>query len=325
MPTASLQQMNAQAHEAALRWHAALQRADADWDGFTLWLEADPAHRTAYDDIAIVDDLVDAHCGELAAANLPRHGSTKTGSTNTGPMLAWKFAAAAAVGALALVLSWNHLPVGGESPRVYTTQAGAARHIELADGSTVELAAASTLAVSGRRQDHLKLQGSAYFNVPHDTSRTMIIESGNFQVRDIGTRFEIATATDGIRVAVAEGRVTVGARNLAQALPVTAGQQLVVSGHGATAEYEAVASDDVASWRTGRLVYHNAPLSQVVAEVSRHAGVVVSADPQVADRRFSGVLTIGDGTALVGRLEEIMGLKARQQDGAVRLFADRDQ
>ena len=153
----------------------------------------------------------------------------------------------------------------------------------------------------------------------------MIIESGNFQVRDIGTRFEIATAADGIRVAVAEGRVTVGARDLAQALPVTAGQQLVVSGRGATAEYEAVATGDVASWRTGRLVYHNAPLSQVVAEISRYAGVAVAADPQVADRRFSGVLTIGDGTALVGRLEEIMGLTARQQDGVLRLVADRDQ
>jgi transmembrane sensor len=312
--------MNEQASEQATQWHMALQQPDADWEGFTVWLEADPAHRKAYDEIAIVDDLVEQHRGQLAAAALLRPGYAQPKSR-----LAWKFAAAAAVGALALVMSWNQLPFGGAAPRVYTTQTGAALHIGLADGSTVELAAASTLAVSGRRQDHLKLQGSAYFDVPHDPSRTMIIESGDFQVRDIGTRFEIATAADGIRVAVAEGSLTVTARNLAQALPVTAGQQLVVSGRGATAEYEAVAMENVASWRSGRLVFHNAPLSQVVAEISRHAGVVVTADPQVADRRFSGVLTIGDGTALVGRLEEIMGLTARQQDGVVRLGADRDQ
>jgi transmembrane sensor len=298
----------------------ALQRPDADWDGFTVWLEADPAHRKAYDGIALVDDLVEQHRGQLAAAALLRSGPVHTSSR-----FAWKFAAAAAVVALALVISWNQLPFGGAAPRIYMTQAGAAQRIGLNDGSTVELAAGSTLAVSGRRQDHLKLQGSAYFDVPHDASRTMIIESGDFQVRDIGTRFEIATAADGIRVAVAEGSLTVTARNLAQALPVTAGQQLVVSGRGATAEYEAVAMENVASWRSGRLVFHNAPLSQVVAEISRHAGVVVTADPQVADRRFSGVLTIGDGTALVGRLEEIMGLTARQQDGVVRLGADRDQ
>jgi transmembrane sensor len=320
MPTTSLQHMNAQVHEAALKWHVDLQRADADWDGFILWLEADPAHRIAYDEIALVDDLVQQHRVELAGTTVSRPVAT-----GTGLMPAWKFAAAAAVGALALVLSWSHLPFGGATQHTYTTQAGAARHIELVDGSTVELAAASSLSVSGSRQDHLRLQGSAYFEVPHDATRTMIIESGNFQVRDIGTRFEIATAADGIRVAVAEGRVTVGARDLAQALPVTAGQQLVVSGRGATAEYEAIATGDVASWRTGRLVYHNAPLSQVVAEISRYAGVAVAADPQVADRRFSGVLTIGDGTALVGRLEEIMGLTVRQQDGVLRLVADRDQ
>ena len=171
MPTTSLQHMNAQVHEAALRWHVDLQRADADWDGFTLWLEADPAHRTAYDAIAMVDDLVQQHRGELAAATVSRPVST-----GTGLMPAWKFAAAAAVGALALVLSWNHLPFGGATPHIYTTQAGAARHIELVDGSTVELAAASSLSVSGRRSGPPQAAGQrllqrAARRIAHDDHR----------------------------------------------------------------------------------------------------------------------------------------------------------
>lgn len=319
MSTASSQQMNEQMIEQALRWHAALQQSDADWDGFTLWLEADPAHRAAYDEMALVDDLVERHRSGLAAATAIRFG------TAAKPDGRWRLVAVAAVGALALVLSWNHLPFRGEPARTYVADAGGLRQIELADGSRIALAAASALTVSGRDQRRLKLQGSAYFDVPHDPARTLTIESGEYQVRDIGTRFEIATSPGGIRVAVEEGEVSVSARNLAQPLAVTAGRQLLVSGGSNTAEYVAVATEDVASWRTGRLVFHNAPLSQVVAEISRHAGVEVAVDPQLADRRFSGVLTIGDGTALVGRLEEIMGLTALQQDGGVRLVADRDQ
>src|SRR3569623_3444539 len=51
--------------------HAALaQGADladgADWDGFTAWLEADPANREAYDSVALADALVDEHHDTLA-------------------------------------------------------------------------------------------------------------------------------------------------------------------------------------------------------------------------------------------------------------------
>ncbi|MEO8308609.1 MAG: FecR domain-containing protein [Pseudomonadota bacterium] len=311
--------MNERAIEQAAQWHMALQHSDADWDGFTVWLEADPAHRKAYDAIAIVDDLVERNRDALAAAQ------SRPVVPPAVSRVRWKLAAVAAVGVLALVLSWSRLPFVGAESHSYTAQAGKVQQIGLPDGTRITLAAASSLTVAGRDQRHLTLQGSAYFDVPHDPARRMIIESGNFQVRDIGTRFEIATAPAGIRVSVAEGELTVTARNLAQSLPVTAGQQLVVSGIPTTAEYVAVAAQDIASWRSGRLVFHNAPLSQVVAEISRYGGVEVAADPQVADRRFSGVLTIGDGTALVGRLEEIMGLAAQQRDGSLHLVPAGDQ
>lgn len=311
--------MNEQVVALAARWYVALQKPDADWDGFTLWLEADPAHRKAYDEIALVDDLVEQHRIALDAAAMPFDSAAIRSRGR------WRLLAVAAVGVLALVVSWNLLPIRGGTTQTYTADAGAARRIDLRDGSTIDLAASSVLTVTGRNQEHLTLEGGAYFDVRHAAGRTMVIESGEFQVRDIGTRFEIATAPHGIRVAVSEGELAVTSRRYAQRLPVTAGQQLLVSGTPSTAEYSAVATGDVASWRAGRLVFQDAPLSQVVAEISRHSGVEVVVDPQVADRRFSGVLTIGDGTALVGRLEEIMGLRALQADGGVRLVADSDQ
>ena len=53
--------------DQAIAWHRAQDDADFDWDGFTLWLEADPAHRTAFDSIALIDARIADHRATLAA------------------------------------------------------------------------------------------------------------------------------------------------------------------------------------------------------------------------------------------------------------------
>ena len=45
--------------DEALAWRAALESDDADWDGYTLWLEADARHREAFDQIALTERIVD--------------------------------------------------------------------------------------------------------------------------------------------------------------------------------------------------------------------------------------------------------------------------
>jgi transmembrane sensor len=176
------------------------------------------------------------------------------------------------------------------------------------------------MVVSGRNHDQIALEGAAYFDVPHDPARELVIRVGDYAVRDIGTRFEVFGAGRALKVAVAEGNVTV-------ALPggretrVVEGQRLIVSGEPAVAEYASIAADDVAGWRSGRLVFRNEPLSLVAGQISPHAGVTVAVDPAIAGRRFSGVLAIGDGSQLVARLGEIMGLAVLPRGDAVQLSA----
>ena len=51
--------------EEAIAWVLRLREAGADdWEAFTLWLEADPAHQAAYDEAA----LADLEAEELAPA-----------------------------------------------------------------------------------------------------------------------------------------------------------------------------------------------------------------------------------------------------------------
>jgi len=192
--------------------------------------------------------------------------------------------------------------------------------VQLADGTRIELAPGSHMIVSGRHREQIALEGSAYFDVPHDPSRQLVVRAGDYAVRDIGTRFEVFGAGRELKVAVAEGNVTVALPGGGDAR-VAEGQQLIVAGLPAVAEYASIAPEDVAGWRSGRLVFRNEPLSLVAGQIGPHAGMTVSLDPAIADRRFSGVLAIGDGSQLVARLGEIMGLAVEPRGDTVHLSA----
>lgn len=298
--------------QAAIRWHDSCARGDCDWDAFTAWLEQDPAHQRAYADVALLEDQVALH-------------RTRLPQRVVGPpsllRRSWPFATAAAVALVAFVVNWSVQPLPDAAPRDYQASATASRNIALDDGSQVLLAPGSSLRVSGQRQDQLELAGVAYFDVPHDPNRTLRIVAGKFVIRDIGTRFEVIGGGDELKVAVAEGSVKVDLPAGAGSLEVAAGKRLLLSGQSTAAEYASIAAADVAGWRGGRLVFHNEPLSLVVQQISPHAGMAVTVDPAIAALRFSGVLAIGDGSQLVSRLEEIMGLVGQRDTAAVRLSA----
>ena len=61
-------------YEAAARWHQAQARDDIDWDAFAAWLDADPRHRDAYDDIALLDEDID-RSRDTIVAMLPANDS----------------------------------------------------------------------------------------------------------------------------------------------------------------------------------------------------------------------------------------------------------
>jgi transmembrane sensor len=193
--------------------------------------------------------------------------------------------------------------------------------LSLAGGIQVVLAPGSTLDVAGRHDQRLTLHGTAWFDVPHDPQRQLTITAGSFQLRDIGTRFEVVSGAALLKVAVAEGEVGVVLPGHAEPAPVHAGQRLLVAGDPPIAEYGEVAVADVAGWREGRLVFRNEPMSLVALQLGRHAGLTITMDPAVAQRRFSGVLTIGDGTQLVEQLARIMELRSERAGAAVHLSA----
>lgn len=297
--------------QEALRWHEETARDECDWGNFTAWLEESAAHRQAYDDVALLEDQLARGRAVLTAASAP--------APRRRPM--WLAAAAAAVVAAAFAWSWLGTPFMATSVQDFQAGTNEVRRLQLDDGSTILLAPGSSLSIAGRKQDRIELEGSAYFDVPHDPERTLVVAAAGYSIRDIGTRFEVVAENGNLKVSVADGAVAVDLPGQAGSAQVLAGQRLLFSGTMPVAEYASIGAQDVASWRDGRLVFFNEPLSLIAQQVARHAGVGISIDPGIADRRYTLVLPIGDGSQLVAQLGDFANLVSTRDGDSVRLSA----
>jgi len=297
--------------DGAVRWQQAIVRDDMDWNGFTAWLEADPRHRAAFDDLALIDAAIDRHRPAIRAI-LPADDGAEPQIGRRGTGRRW-FIGGGIAAAIALAVGTPLLYAPGPDATLYASRAGETRTIALTDGSQLALSADSAVSVSASQRQIEVTRGAAYFDVPHDPARQLAVTVGDYRITDIGTRFAVDTDGARVSIAVAEGKVAVTPPN-GSAVALAAGQRLDATGDSPP-EVTPIAPAAVASWRQGRLVYDNTPLTAVTHDISRYTGSRVDLAPGLDNRRFSGVLVIGDGSHLVSDLAAVAGL-AVERDGA---------
>lgn len=309
-----------QALDQAIAWHQALARDDADWDGYQHWLEADPRHRALFDEIALLDRVVDERADELRRllrpdVVVPQHQTRG----HRGVSRRWAWGGGAVAAAIAAAIAVPNLP-RSSGDKVFETATGVSRSLALGEGESVHLAPASRLVLKGGDPRVLELaRGEAYFSVTHDPARTLRIQAGDYAVTDIGTKFGINLAEKSVTVAVAEGHVAVAAAG-GSSTRVGAGQRVVGRG-GQLEPISAISAGDVSSWRDGRLVYDHTPLRLIADDLARYTGKRVTVDPAISEQQFSGVLSIGDGSRLFDNLSDLMAISYRKHGDQIRLVA----
>ncbi|WP_333605114.1 FecR family protein [Novosphingobium sp.] len=300
----------------ATHWHLASGDDSMDWQGFTQWLQADPRHRDAYDEIALTAQMLDEHRSELVQDDTVVLDAQDTEVTRPVFVRRARWAGFAIAASLAAILVAPQFL--SPASQVYET-AAASRHIALADGSFIVLAPRSRLTIEGRDQDHIALSGGALFDIRHDPSRQLAISASGLTISDIGTRFDIQAQDNAVRVAVVEGKVEVSADTMDAPVRLPAGKGLAYDASAGTATVTPVQAANVGSWQQGRLSYENARLALVVADLRRYAGVSVEVPAALRDRRFSGTLIVDNGDAALRDLVQLMGLRLGGRSGAWRL------
>lgn len=308
-------EMDEQMLDQAIAWQMALEQDDADWDAYLAWLEADPRHREAFDSVALMDAAISDNREQIKPLLAPDLTVPADPPPNRWrPRLLWSGAIAASLAILAAVPMLR----SSADPVIYENGGTTNRSLALANGTSVILAPASRIVVTGKGADTIELaQGEAYFDVRHDPGRTLTVSAGTYRISDIGTRFSVNLANGSFRIGVAEGVVSVKAPGVAKPVRLDAGHQLVGGSDALTLAPVDVAQ--IGSWRRGRLSYTDTPLALVAADISRYSGKAIIIDPSVEKNHFSGSLVIGDGSKLVGDLAGVMGIAAQSSGNAVRI------
>lgn len=314
--------------QAASDWFARLQ-GDAgleDWTAFQAWLEADPAHAAAYDRVEALwvelEDLPADGIPAPAALDVTPENVVPFASRPKPPARRWVWTGlvttAAAAAVAVAVLPQLTRPTFTD----YATKRGETREVTLADGSRLTLGGATTLRVRLTRaqRDVTLVDGEASFDVAHLEDRPFVVVAGDREVRVLGTEFNILNHDDRLAVTVRRGLVSVsggqdGAVRLAK------GQQLIHTRGSAPSLVRTADPDAAFAWKSGKLVYRETPLTEVVADLNRYVATPIRLDPSAASVKVSGVLLVDEEAAMIRRLELFAPIVSQRRDGEIVLKA----
>ncbi|WP_445427692.1 FecR family protein [Alishewanella sp. HL-SH05] len=204
----------------------------------------------------------------------------------------------------------------------FETAVGEVSNILLADGSTLSLNTQSALTVAfsaGQRLVTLS-RGEVFFDVAKDANRPFIIDTGERQIKVIGTKFNVRKLPHEtlLKIAVLEGKVAV--KNLVkplQAKEVEAVQALLAGDIAAFSEQNEVIQQNqpqqvsqAQTWRQGIMRFDNESLDHVVQEFNRYrTRKITIIDEQVKNYRISGVFHLADGEAILSALEATLPIR----------------
>ncbi|MFK3780744.1 FecR family protein [Agrobacterium sp. NPDC089420] len=285
------------AEEAAL-WVARMQSADAtaaEREAFHVWLRADAAHASAYEDMQSL-------WGELGEIELAPAGQQK----RRGPRRAMLAGVAGLclIGLAALFAQKSGLTDRWQAD--YYTEIGETRVLALEDGSRISLNTDTAITVhySASERRITLLRGEAYFDVAKNPDRPFVVEDGVLTAKALGTHYSVRAGSGVLpqEVQVEEGRVEVTTDTDVAVL--TPGETVTLGDDGRLVR----ANKDVANsmaWREGKLVFSGQPLREVLDTLSQYRrGRIVILDEAAARQRVSGIFDLKDTDQALTILEE---------------------
>lgn len=317
---------------SATQWFVRQQSADMsadDWLAYSDWLGEDERHARAMDAMVALDDELDGLDPGMIASPQPSQaqpsqaelGETAPDQTTlpvTALRSAWNWRrssygiVAIAATVLFALLMW---PVKTELQfETIATGPGETRVIMLDDTTRIELNGATLVDLARGDAPLVRLHsGEVAFFINAPTPSKLRVEVGALTLVDRGTSFDVIRDEVGIRLAVGSGQVVINPE--AEAISLASGETFTLSANGGPARRSRIDPQQMASWRSGRLIYRDSPLPMLAADLSRALGVSIVLDPSISHKRFTGVVTTkGDARTVISGAAAMIGAQARRDE-----------
>ena len=292
--------------EAALDWLVRTNDPEFDrWDEFTAWLEESPANADTYHTLA---------AGE--AEMLPFVEAVPVATEREKRPVRRGMAIAASVVTLAAlataVIAPRMMPVD------YSTGPGEIRIVSLGGEDQLVMNGDTRLQLAGWDRRSVRLErGQLLLRLHNPHGDKVELISGDLELVDVGTVFEVSRVGRETRVLVSEGAVVAdpdGAK-----LKLAAGQRLDTEDGAAILQATPANISSVGSFERGQLTYLDEPLDQVIADLRRSTGIDLSASAAIRTRRFTGTLSVAEVKRDPRSLGPLLGISMERSGRGWRL------
>ena len=175
--------------------------------------------------------------------------------------------------------------------RMLGTGVGVRDSMTLSDGTKVVIGPLSSVKVAagyGVTSREVEIRGDAWFDVVHDESKPFTVHAGSATIVDVGTKFTVQSDDpDGVEVSVSEGSVSLRQVNTPpqQGVILMAGDNGILQNGGQVIARRGSVTDDDMAWLRGKVVFRDAPISEVVSSLRKWYGIEMKVADRTLDNR----------------------------------------
>jgi transmembrane sensor len=167
----------------------------------------------------------------------------------------------------------NQEPIYNELFAAFGTRSA----LKLSDGTSVWLNSGSSIRYPDRfvgNKRIVELKGEAYFEVEHDPERPFIVETSSLSVKATGTKFNVSgyTSADKSEVTLVSGKVEVNLtdnNNNIKSTNLDPDQHYTLNKVSGKTSITTEDTYKFISWKDGKLIFRNEPLSDVIKKISQ--------------------------------------------------------
>ena len=173
---------------------------------------------------------------------------------------------------------------------------GKRARIELSDGTRLVVNSQSKVVYPRRFKGDIRkiyTQGEVFLEVAHDKKHPFIVESEDFKLRVLGTKFNISNYRESAtNIVLVEGSVEVTDKNEKKAQ--LAPHDLLNIADGSIVCQKQVDVAEYIGWIDGIMLLNGNTLSQIIQKLSIYYGVSIQCDPLVGSEKVYGKLDLKD-------------------------------
>lgn len=177
-----------------------------------------------------------------------------------------------------------------------TTTIGENKDVVLPDGSQITLNSNTSITYPHAFEEGIRevtLSGEAFFDVTHDEERPFIVHMDNgVKIQVLGTSFNIKSYPEdqNVETTLVSGKVRVVEEKDNKTVVLNPSQRATYVKNEDKIIIDKVETENLTSWRQGKLVYDETPIREVISDLKRKYKVSISvASPEIMNYRYTGV------------------------------------